>query len=311
MELNKYIKLMQKIRLKIYSILFVFFVIFYGTSVLAVEHEVDEESEMETSGYLDSLSPDETGAPMPNIGISEEKHLVETVEGVGRIPYNRVAFREGPSLKSKIIRYSTGSEKVILIGEKDDWYKVIMYNNEEAYILKRFVRVKKIYRDESVTKNYMDKTVSIVLNDLLEKFDKTVEQSSYTKKNEIRPIFTLVDARSVKKHVTFTFNYSSAKIDGEPIPSYASNTLYKHMQTLVDLILGRAILSEDETYEIIIKIPTFDDTGKVLHYNKEYAKILLKKSNVTTELIRKNNGHILDYVECTMNVRDLFKNFPK
>ena len=73
---------------------------------------------------------------MPNIGISEEKQIVEVVEGVGHIPYNRVPFCAAPSLKSRILRYSSGAEKVILIGETDDWYRVIMYNNEEAYIQK-------------------------------------------------------------------------------------------------------------------------------------------------------------------------------
>lgn len=298
---------------KLFSIFIILIAFNLSSSISYAESndEIDEEIEMEASEYLDSLNPDETGTPMPNIGISEEKHIVEIVEGAGRIPYNRVAFRVAPSLKAKVIRYSTGSEKVILIGESGDWYKVIMYNNEEAYILKKFVMVKKIYRDEAVTKNLMDKTVTIVLNDLLEKFDKIVENSSYTKKNEIRPIFELVDARSAKKHVTFTFNYSSADIKGRPIPSYIPNDLYKHMQTLLDLILGRAILSEDEIYEIVIKIPNFDETGRVLNYNKEYAKLILKKKDISKDMIRKSNGKIINYAECTMDVKELFKNFPK
>ena len=107
-------------------------------------------------------NPDEAGAGMPNIGISEEKQIVEVVEGVGHIPYNRVPFCAAPSLKSRILRYSSGAEKVILIGETDDWYRVIMYNNEEAYIQKKYVRTTKLFMDETVAKNQMNKTISIV-----------------------------------------------------------------------------------------------------------------------------------------------------
>ena len=146
-------------------------------------------------------NPDEAGAGMPNIGISEEKQIVEVVEGVGHIPYNRVPFCAAPSLKSRILRYSSGAEKVILIGETDDWYRVIMYNNEEAYIQKKYVRTTKLFMDETVAKNQMNKTISIELEDLLNKFDDTLENSSYAKKYQIRPIFELVDAKNIKNNV--------------------------------------------------------------------------------------------------------------
>ena len=31
------------------------------------------------------------------------------------------------------------------LGETDDWYRVIMYNNEEAYIQKKYVRTTKLF----------------------------------------------------------------------------------------------------------------------------------------------------------------------
>ena len=40
---------------------------------------------------------------MPNIGISEEKQIVEVVEGVGHIPYNRVPFCAAPESHSRSI----------------------------------------------------------------------------------------------------------------------------------------------------------------------------------------------------------------
>lgn len=256
-------------------------------------------------------NPDEAGAAMPNIGISEEKQIVEVVEGVGHIPYNRMPFRAGPSLKSKVLRYSSGAEKVILIGETDDWYKVIMYNNEEAYIQKKYVRTTKLFMDETVAKNHMNKTVSIELEDLLEKFDATLENSSYAKKYQVRPIFELVDARNVKNKVTLIFHYACADLKGKPIPSYKDNDLYTYMQQLVDLILGRLVLTNAESFNIIIKVPTYDESGNVVDFEKEYANIILMPDKVDIEKIRRENVSILSLAECNIPVKDLFKVFPK
>ena len=256
-------------------------------------------------------NPDEAGAAMPNIGISEEKQIIEVVEGVGHIPYNRMPFRAGPSLKSKVLRYSSGAEKVILIGEADDWYKVIMYNNEEAYIKKKYVRTTKLFMDETVAKNRMNKTVSIELEDLLAKFDATLENSSYAKKHQVRPIFELVDARNTKNNVTLVFHYACADLSGKPIPSYNENYLYAYMQQLVDLILGRLVLTNAESFNIIIKVPTFDDSGNVVDFEKDYANIVLMPDKVDIEKIRKENVSILSLAECNIAVKDLFKVFPK
>ncbi len=256
-------------------------------------------------------NPDEAGAAMPNIGISEEKQIVEVVEGVGHIPYNRMPFRAGPSLKSKVLRYSSGAEKVILIGEVDDWYKVIMYNNDEAYIQKKYVRTTKLFMDETVSKNHMNKTVSIELEDLLQKFDAALENSSYAKKHQVRPIFELIDARNVKNKVTLIFHYACADLQGKPIPSYNDNDLYTYMQQLVDLILGRLVLTSAESFNIIIKIPAYDESGNVIDFEKEYANILLMHDKVNIEKIRKENVSILSLAECNIPVKDLFKVFPK
>ena len=256
-------------------------------------------------------NPDEAGAGMPNIGISDEKQIVKVVEGVGHIPYNRVPFCAAPSLKSRILRYSSGAEKVILIGETDDWYRVIMYNNEEAYIQKKYVRTTKLFMDETVARNQMNKTISIELEDLLNKFDDTLENSSYAKKYQIRPIFELVDAKNIKNNVTLVFHYACADLQGRPIPSYNDNDLYAYMQQLLDLILGRLVLTNAESLNIVIKIPTYDEIGNVVDFEKEYANIVLTPNKVNIEKIRKENVSLLSLAECNILVKDLFKVFPK
>ena len=253
----------------------------------------------------------EEGAAMPSIGISEEKVIVEVVEGVGHIPYNKTAFRDKPSLKGKVLRYSSGAEKVILIGETQDWYKVIMYNNKEAYIQKKYVRTTKLFMDETVARNQMNKTLSIELDDLLAKFEDTLSNSNYTKKNQIRPMFKLVDAKKIKNIVTLTFFYSCADTLGHPIPSYNDNDLSAYMQQLLELVLGRLILSPAEEFKIVIKVPTYDDKGNVVDYSKEYAVISLNPANVNMEEVRSKNISILSLAQSTIPINDLFKTYPR
>lgn len=298
-----------------YKIVFTLIITACFSSYIYAQDRVNNNADSAGSEHFitneEADNPDEAGAAMPNIGISEEKQIVEVVEGVGHIPYNRMPFRAEPSLKSKVLRYSSGAEKVILIGETGDWYKVIMYNNEEAYIQKKYVRTTKLFMDETVAKNRMNKTVSIELEDLLQKFDETLENSNYAKKYQVRPIFELVDARNVKNKVTLIFHYACADLQGKPIPSYNDNDLYTYMQQFVDLILGRLILTNAESFNIIIQVPSYDESGDVIDFKKEYANILLTHDKVDIEKIHKENISILSLAECNIPVKDLFKVFPK
>lgn len=271
----------------------------------------DINAEYEDIPMDDLENPDETGAQMPNVGISEEKHIEEVVEGTGYIPFTNIAFRTGPSPQSRVIRYSSEAEKIILIGETDEWYKVLMYNNQEAYILKKYVKTSKIFQDESGLPNSINKKISIEIHDLLDKFDKTVRESSYAKKYQMRPVLTLQDERKIKDTILLTLYYSCADINGSPIPSYKENDLYPYMQQLIELVLGRLILSKTENYELIIKTPSFDNSGKVENYNNIYSVITLALDKVDKENIRKNNASILKLATSGVPAAELFKNFPK
>ena len=186
-----------------------------------------------------------------------------------------------------------------------------MYNNQEAYIQKKYVRTTKLFMDETVARNQMNKTLSIELDDLLAKFEDTLSNSNYTKKNQIRPMFKLVDAKNTKNIVTLTFFYSCADSLGHPIPSYNNNDLSAYMQQLLELVLGRLILSPAEEFKIVIKVPTYDDKGNVVDYNKEYAVISLNPANVNMEEVRSKNMSILSLAQSTIPINDLFKTYPR
>ena len=58
-------------------------------------------------------------------------------------------------------------------------------------------------------------------------------------------------------------------------------------------------------------MPTYDDTGNVVDFEKEYANILLTPDKVDIEKIRKESVSILSLAECNIPVKELFKIFPK
>lgn len=297
-----------------YRVLFLLLTLLAASQISQAQISAEDIAAPKGSNFADieeAENPDEAGAAMPSIGISEEKVIVEVVEGVGHIPYNRMPFRDKPSLTGKVLRYSSGAEKVILIGEVDDWYKVIMYDNTEAYIQKKYVRTTKLFMDETVSRNKLNKTLAIELDDLLAKFEETVSTSNYTKKHQTRPIFKLVEAKNTKNIVTLTFVYSCADTLGHPIPSYSENDLSSYMQQLMELILGRLILSPAEEFKLVINVPSYDDKGNVVNYSKEYAVLTLNPANVNMEEIRSKNVSILSLASSSIPVNDLFKTYPR
>lgn len=290
-----------------YKIIFTFIITICFSFSLLAQVNTDKPSTLEE----DINNPDEAGIPMPNVGILLEEPIIEVVEGVGHVPYNRIPFRTEPKITAKVLRYSAGAEKVLLIGEVDDWYKVIMYDNREAYIQKKYVRAVKLFVDETATDSRINKTFSFELADLLHKFDTALANSNYAKKNQARPIFELIEANNVKDKITLLFHYAYADLNNKPIPSYSNNNLYEYMQQFLDLILGKLILTDAESFNIIINIPTFNDNGTVINFNKEYAKILIKPENIDIDKIRKDNISILSLAESSVPIKDLFKIFPK
>ena len=297
-----------------YRILFLLLTLFFAVenSMAQSAEDIVAPKHSDFAGMDEAeKNPDEAGAAMPSIGISEEKVIVEVVEGVGHIPYSKIPFRNKPSLTGTIVRNSTGAEKVILIGEVGDWYKVIMYNNHEAYIQKKYVRTTKLFMDETVSKNQMNKTLSFELDDLITKFDDTLKSSNYVKKNQIRPLLQLVEAKNERNVVTLMFYYACANSKGQPIPSYNNNDLYNYMQQFIDLILGRLVLTSADQFRIVIKTPTYDNKGNILNYNNEYAVIKLNSANVNMEEVRSKNLSLLSLAESNIPVTELFKTYPK
>lgn len=277
---------------------FFFIIIFIGVSLSAFA-QVDEITD-----------PDEAGTSMPNVGILEAEPIIELVEGVGSVLFSNVAFRESPGLNGKLIRYAAQGERLLLIGESGDWLKVRMYNNAEAYINKKYVRTNKVARDEMKTANDMNKTMSFVINDIIDRFNATLKNSAFARKYKIIPYINVVDARSVKGKTILTFVYSCIDTDGKMIPSYKENSLRKEMVSLLEVIFSKMLLTSAESYEIIIKVPVFAENGEVQDVSGEYASIYLDAKDVNMPILKQDESKIWLFAKSTMPVEKLFERYP-
>lgn len=254
--------------------------------------------------------PDEAGTSMPNVGILDAEPIVEIIEGVGSVLFANVAFRTSPDMNGTLIRYAAQGERVLIIGEDGEWLKVRMYDNAEAFISRKYVRMDKIARDEKITANDMDKKMSFIIADILDRFNFTVKNSSFAGKYKIIPYLNVLDERKVKGKMMLTFVYSCVDLDNKMIPSYNANQLQHEMRSLLEIMFSKLLLSGAESYELVIKVPVFGESGEVKDVSKVYATIELDAKDVDMQAIRKDETKIWTYVRTSMPVNKLFDRYP-
>ncbi len=259
---------------------------------------------------IENEDPDASGAAMPNVGIVDEKPIEDVVEGSGSIRYSGVAIREKPTINSRVLRSTTQSEKVLILGENGDWLHVRMYNNREGYVHKDYVRTERIFIDESATKNSMDKTASFEINGIIDRFNDLILQSPYAKKYQVVPQLKLLDERKINNIMTLTFLYSGVNMQGEIVPSYKKNDLQKQMKNLMELIFSRLLLTDIVIFKIVINTPIFNDLGDVTNEVNKYSELVIKNENIKLEDIKENLSLIWNYIESNMNTDELFLDFP-
>lgn len=281
---------------------------FFLVSSLSYSQENDFNNE--DTEEIENEDPDASGAAMPNVGIADEKPIEDVVEGSGAIRYSGVAIREKPTTNSRILRTTTQSEKVLILGENGDWLHVRMYNNREGYVHKDYVRTERIFRDESDTKHSMDKTASFEINGIIDRFNSLILQSPYAKKYQVVPQLKLLDERKINNIMTLTFLYSGVNMQGEMVPSYKKNDLQKQMKNLMELIFSRLLLTDIVIFKIVINTPIFDDLGNVTNEVNKYSELVIKNENIKLEDIRENLSLIWNHIESNMNTDELFLDFP-
>ena len=242
---------------------------------------------------------------------AQSKQANDIAEGSGTVIYSGVSVRAEPNTDSKVLRTASKSEKVLILSENGDWLKVRMGNGKEGYINKKYVRMGRVFRDESSTTNSMDKKASFEIQDILGRFNSILRNSSYAAKYQAVPMIELKDARKSKGVMTLTFVYSCINLEGQMIPSYKKNMLQSQMIGVLELIFAKLLLTDTDIFKIIINIPQFDDKGQVINIDKPYAEITVNNSDVELENIKNNVSNIWSYAKINIGSDELFADFPK
>lgn len=252
-----------------------------------------------------------------NIAVLSKKQNTNYIEGVGYIPFSNVAIRKEPNIHSAVIKYSYVAEKVVLLGEvNDEWYKVEVGNGRTGYILKRYIKTNKIFNNEAYTANNLNKKSYIEIEAIINRFNRAMQNSAYAKKYQNHPMLILknIERRVDRVHsidsVNLTLLFMCTDEKNNPIPTYKKNDFKNEMQTLLELLYSKLIITELDAYNIIINVPTFDNVGNV-NGEKEYAVLSLSSQDVDMTKVKKSNNHFLSKASSSIKKEDIFKNFPK
>lgn len=290
-----------------------FISLFLLVATYSYSQNIDNSSQQvdaEEVSVEENFDPDASGASMPNVGIANEKPIEDIAEGSGTVRYSGVAIRAKPASSARVLRTASQSEKVLILGEIDDWLYVRMYNNREGYIMKKYVRTGRVFRDESSSQHSMDKTASFEIHDIVNKFNESIKNSVYAKKYKTMPIIEIRDERIIQEVMSITFFYSCIDAAGHPIPSYKKNDLQNQMIKLLELIISRLLLSEVDVIKIIINTPNFDDKGNMLRNMNLYSEITINREELKLEEVKDNISTIWESVASNMNIKELFADYP-
>ncbi len=268
----------------------------------------DNETEVEVEEIID---PDAAGTSMDSNNILADVPIDDIIEAVGVIKVSGVNFRGEPNEKSRIVRKSLQGERIIILGETKDWFLVRMYNNRDAYIFKKYVKIDRIYTNERGTNKSVNKKVFIEIDDLVDEFNLVVRKSKYAKTNRIIPYLEILDAKKVRGKVIITFLYSANNLDGKIVPSLKSNGIQDETIYFLEHLISKLMLSDVSEIEVIIKTPIFNSTG-VFAKGKmsEYSKLYVDVSKVDLRDIKKDERFLWKYIKSTHDKTDLFRSYP-
>lgn len=255
-------------------------------------------------------SPDEQYIIIPSGEIfMESPALSDVIEAVGSLIYSTTVYTE-PSKTSKSVRTAIAGEKIIVTATGDEWCSIRMYNGKTGYVDKRAVKTVKVFYDEIVTRNYMDKRINVELEDLIERFNRVLKFSYYAEKYKLIPQLTLISSSKQKNIITLTLEYSAIDEFGSTVPSRQDNTLQQQMIDFLEVLFLKMLPANADSYIINITKPTFSDSGQVLNTQGVYASIELPHENIDISGIKDKKIKLISYARPSVELDELFKTFP-
>ncbi|MDR2885055.1 MAG: SH3 domain-containing protein [Deferribacteraceae bacterium] len=240
--------------------------------------------------------------------LSDSPPLDHIIEGVGTVVYSTVPIHSAATKTSRIIRFAVPGEKMIVTANNEDWYSIRMYNGREGFIERRNLKTVKVFYDESVTTNYMNKRLNVELHEIVKRFNRLMNESIFLEKFQLIPRILISNSSTRRGTITITLEYSAVDSSGNIIPSRQANVLNNELQKLVELIFMKMLPTKVQNYVIIIKKPLFSDDGHVINVSGEYATLTLKAEDATIAKIKESP--LLTLTESTMPVDELFREYP-
>jgi len=185
-----------------------------------------------------------------------------------------------------------------------------MYNGKEGCLEKHNIKIVRVFHDESVTLNNMDKRLNVELHVLANKFNNTLRESVYAAKYQIIPRLTIVNSARRDNTILITMEYSAVDIKGTIVPSMQVNLLNAEMRYFVELLFMKMLTTNAAEYWILIRKPVFSPDGRVLNTQGEYAEIRVKHDDVPLSELKRQKGKVLSAAKCSKPVEELFTDFP-
>ncbi|MDR0454933.1 MAG: hypothetical protein LBH05_08995 [Deferribacteraceae bacterium] len=294
--------------------------IFYCLFVAVLALSASEANAQRYTGSDDSITidddypffdPDDAPLVLPKGETFEEGPTIENViEGVGTVISSLSPVYFSQDKKDKVMRYAILGEKVTIIANNDEWFSVRMYNGKEGFMEKSSIRTAKVFTDETVTPNQINKRLNVELYTLIEKFNDTLRESVYARKFQIIPKLKILANAQKGKSITVTLEYSAVDINGTSIPSMQTNALGAEMRYFIEVFFIKMLTVGADEYRVLIRKPVFSQTGQALNTLGEYADITVKHGDVPLDEIKRQRGKILKVAICSMPAEKLFTGFP-
>ena len=248
--------------------------------------------------------------PMNEVVFDATPFVGDFIEGVARVAYATVPVHTYPNRTSQIVRLALPGEMVMITSNNGEWFGVRMFNGRLGFVERHRLRTVRIFFDESITTNHMNKRLNIELHDIIQRFNRVMSESIYLEKFHIVPRFTMSNSSMFGGTIAITLEYSAVDINGNIIPSRQVNDLRGELQNFIELIFMKMLTVRARSYVINIKQPQFSSNGRVLNMNGEYATLTLVYDDTITDRMRSPNRNILGLVTSTMPINDLFRMYP-
>ena len=289
------------------AILFILSITFSALPVLA---DAKPAGNAKPAGKMERLQHVElpTGATVDDTPAQDD-----VIEAVGTVNFSTVPIYTEADKKSKVLRYAIPGEKVTIVASNEQWFAVRLYNAKTGFIEQHNVKTVKVFYDERVGANHMNKRINVELREMVDRFNTTLQGSVYVRKYEIIPQLTLVSTAKKDSATIITMEYCAVDLTGSIVPSRQDNVLHEEVKSFIELIFMKLLPSMSDTYIILIRKPDFSPKGQVLNTKDTYVQLKLEHKDITPENVRDRKhpeNRLLAVVESDISMDKLFKDFP-